>query len=42
MEKYLRILLGTDEIINLPDFDENCMYKKMEESKEYTLKELGL
>ncbi len=41
-KEYLRIVLGTDERINLPDFDENCMYKKMEEYKEYTLKELGL
>lgn len=40
-EAYILIKLEND-IINLPVFEINTMYKNMEKDKEYTLEELGL
>ena len=40
-EAYISIKLEND-IINLPVFEINTMYKNMEKDKEYTLEELGL
>ena len=40
-EAYILIKLEND-VINLPVFEINTMYKNMEEEKEYTLEELGL
>lgn len=41
-KEYLMIYLETNETISFPNFETGTMYKKMECSKDYTLKELGL
>lgn len=45
-EEYISIEIchesGFRECINMPNFERNAMYKGMEFSKKYTLKELGL
>lgn len=41
-KEYLRIKIMNDADINFPYFEKDFMYKGMKESKEYTLKELGL
>ena len=43
-KQYIRIIVKkyTYEYLNFPFFEENAMYKGMEENKEYTLEELGL
>lgn len=43
-KEYIRIIVNKYmlEYINLPDFEENTMYKGMKENKKYSLEELGL
>lgn len=43
-KEYIRIIVNKYmlEYINLPDFEENTMYKGMKENKKYSLQELGL
>ena len=43
-KQYIRIIVNKymPEYINLPDFEENTMYKGMEVNRKYKLKELGL
>lgn len=40
--EYLNICLDKDDVIYLPYFEDDTMYKGMKPEKEYTLKELGL
>lgn len=41
-KEYIEIVIKDNDIANLPDFDENTMYKEMELDKHYTLAELKL
>lgn len=40
--EYIHIRLVDDDLINLPYFKQNTMYKNMELDKKYTLEELGI
>ena len=40
--EYLNICVDKDDVIFLPYFEDDTMYKGMKPEKEYTLKELGL
>ena len=42
LKEFIYIQLVTDETINLPYFERNKYYKKLELSKHYTIEELGL
>lgn len=41
-KEYLKIILKNDDMMNLPDFEGDSMYKGMKTNRKYALKELGL